>query len=508
MKYFFILLLVYTYPFTSLLAQGPIVQTSEGKVKGTLDGNISVFKGIPYAAPPVGDLRWKNPQPTAKWKDVKDCTRFPASAIQPPPVPFMMWTEEFIAPPEPLSEDCLFLNIWSPAKKGKEKFPVLVWLHGGGFTGGAGSCAVYDGEEMAKKGIVFVSINYRLGIFGFFAHPELSRESVSQTSGNYGLLDQIAALKWVQQNISAFGGDPAGITIAGQSAGSISVYALIASPLAKGLFHGAIAQSGGLLNGLLSKTKEAAEMSGTKALEKAGYSSISSLKNLPADELQIIGSKMPWGSFGLVCDGIVLPTNLDSVFRNGLHNDVPILTGWVTGDGSLMGSPNLSAEKFIRQTTQNYGSRSNEFLEIFPATTDKIALQSQEKNALLQFAGITAYRLSLYNHHSSFVYQFSFVPTDKPDFPNYGAFHTSEVPFAYHNLAKWKRPWQKRDFKMEEIMTAYWVNFIKTGDPNGKGLPLWKAYDRAVGNIMVLDEQTIMKPGLFKKEFNFFENVK
>ena len=278
MKYLFLLLLVYTYPLNSLLAQGPIVNTSDGKVEGTLDGKILMFKGIPYAVPPVGEMRWKAPVQHPGWTETRKCTSFSASAMQSPPVPFMMWTEEFIAPPQPLSEDCLYLNIWAPAKKGKEQYPVVVWIHGGGFTGGAASCAVYDGAEMAKRGIVFVSINYRLGIFGFFSHPELSEGPDKHSSGNLGIMDQVAALKWVKQNIASFGGNPGAVTIAGQSAGSFSIHALVASPLSKGLFQRAIAQSGGLLNGRISKSKSAADADGKKALQKLGIESISELQ--------------------------------------------------------------------------------------------------------------------------------------------------------------------------------------------------------------------------------------
>lgn len=507
MKYFFFLL-VYTLSLNTLMAQGPIVRTSVGAVEGTLENKIRVFKGIPYAVPPVGEMRWKAPVQHPGWKETRMCTSFSASAMQSPPVPFMMWSEEFIAPPQPLSEDCLYLNIWAPAQKGGEQYPVLVWIHGGGFTGGAASCAVYDGAEMAKRGIIFVSINYRLGIFGFLSHPELTEGSDKHSSGNLGIMDQVAALKWVKENIASFGGNPAAVTIAGQSAGSFSINALVASPLARGLFQRAIAQSGGLLNGRISKSKAAADEDGKKALQKLGVESISALRNKSAEEIQMIGSKMPWGSFTPVLDDYVLPANLDSLFKAGAHNDVPLLTGWVTGDGSLMGPANLSAEKFIAKANQDYGPDAKSFLELFPAGTDAQAKQSQGKNELMQFAGIPSHKWSMYNRQPAFMYEFRFVPTDKPGFPNYGAFHTSEVPFAYHTLAHWKRPWQKRDLDMESQMNAYWVNFIKTGNPNGKGLPEWKAYDKVQGSIMVLDEKIEMKPGLYKKEFSFFDGLK
>jgi para-nitrobenzyl esterase len=505
-KAFIILILM--LPFTSsiqILAQPKNIQTSAGTVEGLQKGNVIIFKGIPYASPPVGELRWKSPQGMKSWTGIKKCINFSASAMQSDPVPFMMWTEEFIAPPKPLSEDCLYLNIWSPSQKGKESYPVVVWIHGGAFTSGAASCAVYDGEEMAKKGIVFVSINYRLGIFGFLAHPDLSNGPDQYSSGNLGILDQIAALKWIQQNIAAFGGNSAAVTIAGQSAGSFSVNALVASPLAKGLFLRAIAQSGGILNGRFLKFKSDAENDNKAELKNLGIESISELRNKTEEEIQALASKMPRGSFSPVFDNVVLHKNLDSFFKAGSQNDVALLTGWVTGDGGLMGPSNQSADEFITNANQLYGDKSNAFLELFPSSTESELKKSQEKNGLLQFAGISSHKWSLYNKQKAYMYEFRFVPTDKSDFPNYGAFHTSDVPFAYHTLAYWKRPWQKRDLDMEKIMNAYWVNFIKTGNPNGKGLPEWKPYDKSNGNIMVLDEKTMLHPGLYKKEFAFFD---
>lgn len=258
-----------------------IIQTANGKVEGYVKENLRIFKGIPFAAPPVDEFRWKTPQPTKNWTGVKKCTEFSASPIQNKPEPFMCWSEEFIAKPEPLNEDCLYLNVWTSSKN-KEKHPVLVWIYGGGLNSGSANCDIYDGEEMAKKGVVFVSINYRVGVLGFMAHPELSKESGYNSSGNYGFLDQIAALKWVQKNIAAFGGDPNNVTIAGQSAGAFSVNAMIASPLAKSLFHKAIPQSGGLLSTRFSQNLAESEQQGLKFMEKVNCTSIAELrKNRP-----------------------------------------------------------------------------------------------------------------------------------------------------------------------------------------------------------------------------------
>lgn len=487
----------------SLQAQLKTVKTQNGLVEGYQKDGVNIFKGIPFAAPPVGDLRWRAPLPAKNWSVVRKCELFSASPMQARPVPFAMWTEEFISPPEPLSEDCLYLNVWTAAKSDREKLPVFIWIYGGGFVSGSAACAIYDGEEMAKKGVIYVSINYRIGPFGFLAHPELSKESGKNASGNYAFLDQIAALQWIQKNIAAFGGDPGNITIAGQSAGSFSVNALVASPLAKGLFHRAIAQSGGLIAGNRAKKLGEAEKVGQTFVQNAKANSIDELRLITAEEIQKIAETVPFGSFAPVLEDYVLPSEPLSWFGKGNHNDVPLLTGWVTGDGSLLMSQALSAEKFMQNSKEKYGSKVDEFLKIFPANSDDEAKASQSKLSLCEFAALQSYLWATNNKSKSWLYQFSFVPTDKPGFPNYGAFHTSEVPFALHALKRWNRPWQARDYELEKIMSDYWVNFAKTGNPNGRGLPEWKSYDKQAGNIIELGEKVVLRPALLKNEFDF-----
>jgi para-nitrobenzyl esterase len=482
-----------------------IIQTANGKVEGYLKENLRIFKGIPFAAPPVGEFRWKAPQPVQSWSGIKKCTAFSASPIQNKPQPFSCWTEEFIAKPEPLDEDCLYLNVWTSSKN-KEKHPVLVWIYGGGLNSGSANCDIYDGEEMAKKGVVFVSINYRVGVMGFMAHPELSKESGYNSSGNYGFLDQIAALKWVQKNIAAFGGDPNNVTIAGQSAGAFSVNAMIASTLSKGLFHKAIPQSGGLLSNRFSQNLAASEQQGLKFMEKVNCTSIAELRKKSADEIQKASNLPGFGRFGTTMDGYVLPTNIFEHFKNGKHNQVPIMTGWVTGDGSLMGVPNTSLENYKKEVQVKYGTKTDEFLSIFPATTDEEAKEAKLKQGLLGFAGMPSHLLAISTNKPTYLYHFSHVPPDKPNFPNYGAFHTSEVPYALHTLHTWNRDWQQLDKDLENTMAAYWVNFAKTGNPNGTGLPEWKTYDKQAGYIMVLGDKVEIKKGLFKNEFDFLEN--
>jgi para-nitrobenzyl esterase len=484
----------------------PVVKTEGGLVSGTLVDSVHIFKGIPFAAPPVDELRWREPQPVKPWADTLACVAFGASPIQNDPKPFMMWTQEFITPAKPLSEDCLFLNVWTAAKSPEEKRPVLVWIHGGAFLSGSGACPVYDGEALAKAGIVYVSINYRLGVFGFMAHPELTAESEHESSGNYGLMDQVAALQWIKNNIAAFGGDPSKVTIAGQSAGSMAVQALVASPLAKGLFRGAIAESGAM-TGRPSTPLSEAEKTGTALSKKINSESIEALRQLPADSLLSLANTLPFGSFFPVVDGYVLTGDVRSTFQNKQHNDVAVVAGWVSGDAELVLGNIQSPAQFKASAQTRYGDRAGEFLKLFPADDDTGSKAAQRKLALLQFAGYPDREWALYKQHNTYLYEFTYVPTDKPGFPNYGAFHTSEVPFALHTLKHWDRPWVEADRQVEAYMSSYWINFVKTGDPNGKGLPEWKKYEAAGGNIQELGAVSVAQPGKYAAEFEFLKSV-
>jgi para-nitrobenzyl esterase len=501
---FIVFILVLSFNF--LTAQLDTVKTTNGLVAGNSHDEISIFKGIPFAAAPIGTLRWKAPQPAASWKGIRQCTAFSASPIQSTPAPFLCWSEEFIAPPEPLSEDCLYLNVWTGAKNEKESRPVLVWIYGGGFVSGSAACAIYDGEEMAKRGIVFVSINYRVGAFGFMAHPELSKEQ-NNASGNYGILDQVAALKWVQKNIAAFGGDPSRVTIAGQSAGSMSVNSLIASPLATGLFSGAILQSGGLLGSRSPAPLKEAEAIGAELQKKTGAINIDELRRKTAEEILNASQSLGMMRMGLTLDGYVLPKDFFNHFKQGKHNNVPLMIGWVTGDALLFGKPDITAVKFVQQAKEKYGVKADEYLKIFSANTDEEAQQNQGRLALLSFAAFPAHLLAGYNNQPTFLYQVTHVPTDKPGFPNYGAFHTSEVPYALHTLHLWQRPWQQHDYDVQQLMSSYWIQFIKTGSPNRKGLPQWQQYNKATGAILEIDKTTTTKPELFKTEFDLLEKL-
>ena len=480
------------------------VQLKSGKVSGKTsdDQAVKIFMGVPFAAPPVGDLRWKAPQPVASWEGVRACVTPPASAIQAPPKPFMCWSKEFMAPESPLSEDCLYLNVWTTAKTAQDKLPVMVWIHGGAFTSGSGTVPLYNGEAMSRKGAVFVTINYRLGIFGFLAHPELSAESELKTSGNYGILDQIAALKWVKENIAAFGGDLNNVTIDGQSAGAFSVNMLVVSPLAKGLFQKAIAQSGGMFGKQLSlgQTLQSAEESGKQMTEKLKIASMAALRAIPADSLLKIQ-----GRFGVTVDNVVIPPVYET-FVAGKHNDVAVISGWNADDGILFG-PAAKAAEFQENIKKQYGDKAEAFLKLFPAKTDEEAAQSQKLISQL-FFGWNNYAWARLQASmgtgKAYLYQFKRVP---PGEPNYGAFHSAEFGYALHNLKKWDRPFTDVDFKVEDAMSSYWVNFAKTGDPNGEGLPVWPAFNENNPEIIELGDEVKAAPLPYREQLKFMDDI-
>ena len=479
------------------------VKTQDGIVAGksNSEADVAIFLGIPYAAPPVGDLRWKAPQAVEAWEGVRACVNPPASAIQPDPKPFFCWSQEFITPAKPMSEDCLYLNVWTPAKKADENLPVMVWIHGGGLTSGSGMVPLYDGTEMAKKGVVFITINYRLGIFGFLAHPELSKESALNTSGNYGILDQIAALKWVRNNIAAFGGNPENVTIAGQSAGSFSVNMLMVSPLAKGLFHKAIGQSGGMFGKTLSlgNTLADAEKAGEKMFADAGYSNLAAMREIPADSLL---TKFP-GRQGITVDNIVVPPVVET-FEAGQQNDVPLISGWNADDGVFFG-PMPTADQAKAVARAQYGDQADAYLQLFPADTDEEAAASQKLISQLSF-GWNNYswaRLqSKTGANSSYLYYFNRVP---PGEPNYGAFHSAEFAYALHTLHNWDKPFTETDYALENIMSSYWVNFAKTGNPNGEGLPEWPAFDSSTPRVIELGDKTQSVDLPYQQQIKFMD---
>jgi para-nitrobenzyl esterase len=471
-----------------------VVKTDAGLVSGStnITGDVHIFKGIPFAAPPVGDLRWKEPQPVKPWDGVRQCTAFSASPMQGKPDEFGVYTREFLIPYELISEDCLYLNVWTGAKSSAEKQPVLVYIYGGGFGSGGAAVPIYDGEATAKKGVIFVVINYRVGIFGFFAHPELTKESGHSASGNYGLMDQLAALKWVKQNIAAFGGDLDNVTIAGQSAGSMSVNCLVASPLGKGLFQKAIAESGAsfIAGPFGGTTLQQAEQDGEKVVKAIGVNSIAEMRNKPASELVNKSQSRP------IIDGYVLPRSIAQIFDEGKENDVPLLTGW-NEDDAFVGKLKSAAD-YKNQIRAQYGIKANAFLQLYPANTDAEAETSQIRINRDQIFGVQNYTWaniqSEKGHSKVYVYRFTRRLPATADFVKYGAFHTGEVAYAYDNLKFLNRPWQPVDHELATTISTYWTNFTKTGNPNGKGLPAWPAYNTHDSQIMILGEKPMAKP--------------
>lgn len=479
------------------------VTVEEGQLAGvpaSPGSPIRVFRGVPYAAPPVGPLRWKPPQPGPFWLGVRQADTFGPSAMQANTGAFGPWTKEFIFG-NATSEDCLYLNVWTGASTSRERRPVLVFIHGGGFTGGSGEVLVYDGESLAKKGLVVVTINYRLGVFGFLTHPELAKESEQGTSGNYALLDQLAALKWVQRNIAAFGGDPKRVTIAGQSAGASSVHYLLASPQAKGLFHRAIAQSGSRF-GRSVPPRTPAEQDGLTWMKAKGADSLAALRTMPAAAL--LGGNGPY--FNPVADGWFLPT----AGPLGFYNDVPVLTGLNADEGSS--SPTygkLGASGWPAQARQRYGDKAETLLTLYPATTDNQASESQkasERDLGVTSMALWAQARARSVRSKSFLYYFA-RPIPWPQHPEFGTFHTSEVPYAFGNLRFLDRPWEAADYKLAEIMSSYWANFAAHGDPNGKGLPRWQAFSEKAPVVQRLDTAIASLPLPEKPKQEFFARL-
>ncbi len=470
------------------------VKTDAGAVSGaSAAGGITAFLGIPFGAPPVGDLRWRAPQPVAHWEGVRKADHFGTSCMQNQAGSRLPWTEEFMTQ-GPIGEDCLFLNVWTPAKAANAGLPVMFWIYGGGFNEGSSSVAVYDGTELAKKGVIIVSVNYRVGPIGFLVHPDLSKESEHHVSGNYGLLDQIAALQWAQKNIAGFGGDPTNVTIFGQSAGALSVVDLMRSPLAKGLFARAIAQSGpGLLgsNALnANQTLADREAAGAKYAESKGAHTLAELRAMPATSF--FGSSGGRGAVtvpnGPFKDGWVLPTTDPS-------DQVPLIVGFVADDLGVSGAggpaQTPSIPTYQSNAQRSYADRADEFLKLYPVSSDADVTAAQKS------AGRDRVRVSmdlwaaeqLKASKRIYTYFFNHV-LPWPAHPEFGAFHTSEVPYIFETLSKIDRPWEAADKQLSDTVSSYWTNFAKKGDPNGPGLPPWPAYSPTAHQTMELGTRT------------------
>ena len=474
------------------IAQQPEpVRVEEGLLQGTSEGGLTVYKGIPFAAPPVGDLRWRAPQPAAKWEGVRPAAKFA-------PAPMQAWPTA-----SGKSEDCLYLNVWTPAKSPTDRIPVLVWIYGGGFAGGSTSDQTYSGENLARKGVVLVSIAYRVGFLGFLAHPQLSAENPNHVSGNYGLLDMIAGLTWVQKNIAAFGGDPGKVTIFGESAGGIAVSMLCASPLAKGLFQGAISESGGSFGpprtttypGENMKRLPDAERDGQAYLDSAKVSSIAELRKIAAEKLPATrGMGMAWP----IIDGYVIVDDQYKLYMSGRFNDTPILVGYNSDEGASFSSAR-TPEEYIASVQKRYGPFADTLLKAYPVGSKTVPKTARDlaRDAAFGWHTWTWARLQTKMGKSrAYLYYFD----QHPDYPEgspragFGSPHGQDVAYVFQHLNASNPMSVKTDPAISEAMATYWTNFAKYGDPNGAGVPAWPAFSDANPEVMYFSQTPHLGP--------------
>ena len=448
-----------------------------GLIEGTADEGLTIYKGIPFAAPPIGELRWKAPQPVQPWDGVLETKEFAPSPMQ---------ADTTIS----TSEDCLYLNVWTPAKSKKDRLPVMVWIYGGGFSIGSTSYPYSDGAELARKGVVVASIAYRVGYLGFLAHPELSAENAEGVSGNYGLLDQIAALRWIRDNIGAFGGDPSNVTIFGQSAGGISVSMLCASPLAKGLFKHAISQSGGSFSpcredsypGENMKSLEMAESDGLRYALELGANSLTELRSLP-DTVFSRPYNATGGAWPII-DGYVIPDDQYRLYQAGSYNDVDILVGYNSDEGeSFTASDSLT---HIGNVRQRFGEYASLLLDAYPVTSNPVPKSGRDLLRDASFGWHTwAWGCLQAETGSSNVFMYYFDRRDDNAVSDLGSVHGSEVAYVFQHTGD-SLP---GDQELKRQIGDYWVNFATTGNPNAEGLPYWPAFTNQSRQVMYLTNQ-------------------
>ena len=506
-------------PSKSSLSAAPRVVTQSGPVEGATESDLRTFKGIPYAAPPVGKLRWQPPQPVEKWTTPRSATAFGNQCMQ------RRMFGDMVFRASGNDEDCLYLNVWTPAKSASERLPVLVYFYGGGFTAGDGSEPRYDGATMARKGIVALTVNYRLGVFGFMAHPELTAESPKHASGNYGLLDQAAALAWVRDNVAAFGGDPRKVTIAGESAGSISVSALMASPLSRTLIAGAIGESGAAIKPTFDPVPQAeAEKTGTAFQSIAGAASLADLRALPAQAVLDATAKQGAPRFPITIDGYFLPKSVADIFAAGEQAHVPLLAGWNSQESGAAGvlgrgaDPTLDTYRKGLQT--RFGEQADEALKAYPAATPEDVTQAATAVAGDLFIAFSTWKwIDLHARTGgkpTYRYYYSRPrPAMNPGKgPNgqtapaaRGAAHSAEIEYAMGNLATNEvYAWTPDDHKVSETMQAYFANFVKTGNPNGGKLPQWPAITGGKDvQVMHLDVESRAEPDTTRERYQFLD---
>lgn len=453
---------------------------------------MRIYKGIPFAAAPVGNLRWRAPQGASHWDGVRKADQFGPVCMQAG------------GGGQKTSEDCLYLNVWTSAKSPGDKRPVMVWIYGGGNNTGSGSQPGYDGEALAKKRPVIVTLNYRLGAFGFLAHPELTKESDRRASGNYGLMDQIAALQWVQKNIAAFGGNPKNVTVFGESAGSVDIASLMTSPHARGLFHRAIGESSYWGN---PKRLAEAEQDGVKFAAALGANSLAEMRAKPADAV------LKAGRAGNIVDGWLVPEDPGLVFAQGKQIDVPVLVGSNKDEATFFITQPAPADKFIEESRSRYAELADTFFKLYPAASEEQAAASQyaSRSYEMGFGMRTWARLQAKTGKSkSYLYYFTQEPPVQANAKggrNAGATHTAELPYVFQNLTP-NRAWTDTDRRLSDMMSSYWVNFATTGDPNGKDLPRWPAFDEVKNpSPLVLGPKVEVGPAPDQARIAFFQAV-
>jgi para-nitrobenzyl esterase len=502
---------------------GPLVRINSGAIRGLTVGDVTSFKGIPYAAPPVGEFRWRPPQPIIPWKEVRDATR------DCPTCPQRAWPGSKAVQ----SEDCLFINVWTPATAtNNSKLPVMVWIHGGGFTGGGGSDPGSSGDAFAKQGVILTTINYRLGQLGHFAFPALSKEHPEEFKGSYAYMDQIAALKWIKENIAAFGGDPNNVTIFGFSAGGVSVHSLLTIPAAKGLFHKAISESGGGRDGVLTGrpiNKENADPLYTVSAETIGVNfarkhkidgtdaaALAKLRSLSTDEILDGGQETDSSGqriySGPILDGKLVVETAESAYKAGRQARVPLMIGNCSAE---IGGAFVSNAKTKEELFSKFGELESEAKAAFdPEGKKEFAEVITKFNTDWVWgepARMTA-RAFVAKGVPSYMYQFGYVPATMQNFSRYGAGHGSEVSFVFNTLnARWGNPGEAtpQEKELANIMNSYWTNFAKTGNPNGKGLPVWPLYDTKKDEMLdiELDGKPVSKTDSRKARFNVVEKA-
>jgi para-nitrobenzyl esterase len=488
-----------------------------GALEGSMNaaGTVRIFRGVPFAAPAAGELRWQPPQPVKPWSGVRNAQEFG---------PHCMQGNVFgdIYPRDKvMSEDCLNLTVWAPAQPANQLRPVYLWFYGGGFAAGAEDEPRYDAESFAKRGIVAVNANYRLGVFGFLAHPELTQESAHHASGNYGLLDQVAALEWVRRNIAAFGGDPHRITIGGESAGSLSVSALMASPLSRGLFQQAVGESGaffGSVGGRGMPTLAETEKHGEAFAKSAGAATLAELRAKSAEDLLAAATKMDRGfGFWPSVDGYFLPASVQSIFAEGKQSQVPLLAGWNADEvrmGVMMAKEKPNTKTFPEQLQKQFKDKADAALKVYPAATDEQAIQSAGDLASDNFIVFGTWKwIDMQARTGKPVYRFEFdraepVPENmqKMGVKTMGAPHASELEYVFDTLPSKKADWKPEDQTVAQTMNAYWANFIKTGNPNSAGLPEWPDFAKT-HQVMHLDAVSHALPEQHRDRYEFLESV-